>query len=330
MTNSQHKSMTRPETLLIASITLDDEIQPRQQLDETVVAEYSEAMKCGAVFPPVIVYYDGSKFWLADGFHRVCANQKNNAQEILAEVKPGTRREACLYAVGANAAHGLRRTNADKRRSVERLLRDDEWSQWSNREIARRCGVDHVTVGNVRRELFYAADFPGEIHQRQKRLLRRNGKVQNMDISNIGCKSAKNTIKNFIEDDVPSNSTDSFAFPDINTQSAQQESEDNLGSSEKAPTTNGHIHQIATTNTTRNQSQISISQETLHSLPFCIVHARFDPPEITNKLLRVNAQFVIQGPINALPTIMNQMQAHPGFAKIVLHQAQHLSQKSAS
>jgi hypothetical protein len=58
-----------------------------------------------------------------------------------------------LYSVGANAHHGLRRTNADKRRAVEMLLRDEEWRGWSDREIARRCAVTHPFVGKIRDEL---------------------------------------------------------------------------------------------------------------------------------------------------------------------------------
>jgi hypothetical protein len=41
-----------------------------------------------------------------------------------------------LYTVGANATHGLRRSNADKRRAVSMLLDDPEWAQWSNLAIA--------------------------------------------------------------------------------------------------------------------------------------------------------------------------------------------------
>lgn len=33
------------------------------------------------------------------------------------EVLRGTKRDAILYSVGANSTHGLRRTNADKRRT---------------------------------------------------------------------------------------------------------------------------------------------------------------------------------------------------------------------
>lgn len=59
-------------------------------------------------------------------------------------------RDAILFSVGVNSSHGLRRTNADKRRSVMRLLDDAEWSTWSDREIARRCGVSQPFVGNLR------------------------------------------------------------------------------------------------------------------------------------------------------------------------------------
>jgi hypothetical protein len=33
------------------------------------------------------------------------------------------------------------------------LLRDEEWQEWSDREIARRCVVDHKTVAKLRAEL---------------------------------------------------------------------------------------------------------------------------------------------------------------------------------
>lgn len=57
------------------------------------------------------------------------------------------------YSVGANATHGLRRTNADKRRAVETLLRDEEWGAKSDRWIAEKCGVGNQLVGHIRREL---------------------------------------------------------------------------------------------------------------------------------------------------------------------------------
>ena len=53
---------------------------------------------------------------------------------------------------------GLRRTQADKRRAVERLLKDTDWSRWSDRKIAEVAKVDHKTVGTIRREL--RGEFP--------------------------------------------------------------------------------------------------------------------------------------------------------------------------
>ena len=75
-----------------------------------------------------------------------------------------------LHAVSANATHGLRRTNADKRRAVMALLYDDEWAQWSDREIARRCAVDGKTVARLRAEL--TAELP------QMRLVERGGTTE--------------------------------------------------------------------------------------------------------------------------------------------------------
>ncbi|MCL4862065.1 MAG: hypothetical protein KJZ93_21800 [Caldilineaceae bacterium] len=133
-------------------IRTDGGTQMRAGLNEATVAEYADELRRGAVFPPVLVFFDGQTYWLGDGFHRVRAYFLAYGDQVgvPCEVRPGTRRDAVLCAAGANAVHGLRRTNADKRRAVETLLRDDEWGQWSNREIARRCHVDEKTVRSLR------------------------------------------------------------------------------------------------------------------------------------------------------------------------------------
>ena len=71
-------------------------------------------------------------------------------EEISADIRPGTQRDARLFAVGANQTHGLRRSNEDKRRAVLVLLKDEEWCTWSDREIAKRCGVTHPFVAKLR------------------------------------------------------------------------------------------------------------------------------------------------------------------------------------
>lgn len=137
-------------SLKIAQIRTDGGTQPRAALNEAIVAEYAESLTDGAKMPPVIVYHDGVDYWLADGFHRFHAHRKIDARDIETEVRQGTKRDAILHSVGANAAHGLRRTNEDKRKAVMTLLDDPEWAKWSDREVARQCGVSHPFVAALR------------------------------------------------------------------------------------------------------------------------------------------------------------------------------------
>lgn len=141
------------EIFSIDLIRLDGGTQSRAQIDQITVDAYAESIRNDAVFPPVVVFYDGKEYWLADGFHRVQAYKQEGCVTIGADIRSGTRREAILYSVGANAKHGLRRSNADKRRAVETLLRDEEWSKKSDRWIAEKCGVSYMTVARHREEL---------------------------------------------------------------------------------------------------------------------------------------------------------------------------------
>lgn len=165
-------------TLSIAFIRTDGGTQPRASLDDETVSEYADAMRNGATFPPVDVFYDGKMYWLADGYHRIAAAQRLNRTQIAANVHQGTQRDAVLHSAGANAAHGLRRTNADKRRAVLRLLQDDEWQKWSDREIARRCKVHHQMVGNLRSSLDESSS--------ERTYTTRHGTVATMNTANIG------------------------------------------------------------------------------------------------------------------------------------------------
>lgn len=141
-----------PKTIFLSldDVTMDKACQPRAAIDEAVVAEYSAEMIAEAQFPPVIVYFDGAVHWLADGYHRVHAARRAGFTNVLAEVRAGTRRDAVLHACGANRDHGLRRTNADKRRAVETLFSDAEWKVWSDETIAKHCGTSREFVTRLR------------------------------------------------------------------------------------------------------------------------------------------------------------------------------------
>jgi hypothetical protein len=163
-------------------IRADGGTQPREALDMHVVAEYAEAMRGGAVFPAVDVFFDGKDYWLADGFHRLQATQDAGLEEVHANVRAGTQRDALLFSLGANATHGLPRTNADKRRAVTTMLVDDEWQSLSDSEIARRCHVSQPFVGKVREELTTQKVI-------SESTVRRGSDGVTRDVANIGRKS---------------------------------------------------------------------------------------------------------------------------------------------
>ena len=138
----------------IELIRQDGGTQARAAMDAVAIEEYALAMAEGGNFPPVVVFQEGDVYWLGDGFHRAAAHFKAfGYAPIAADVREGGLREARLFAIGANMDHGIRRTNADKRMAVSLLLQDPEWSTWSNREIARRCGVSDPFVMKVRDEV---------------------------------------------------------------------------------------------------------------------------------------------------------------------------------
>jgi len=169
-----------PSTIEVELLRLDGGTQPRAALNFLTIEEYAQAMLGGVQFPPVTVFYDGTDYWLADGFHRVRAAEQAGMATIPADVRQGTRRDAVLFSVGANASHGMRRTNKDKRRAVETLLRDAEWGDWPNTKIATVCAVAESFVRKMKDEL--------GLSSHNAKIVERNGTTYTMNTANIGAK----------------------------------------------------------------------------------------------------------------------------------------------
>jgi hypothetical protein len=147
------------ETLELTKIRTDGGTQMRVKLSEKVIEEYGAAMREGhrAEFPPLVVFFDGTDYWLADGHHRYHAAQRMmhgvRYDAFDCEVRRGSRREAIIYAAGANATHGLRRTNADKQRAVMALLDDPEFGErqrYSDHALAQMAAVSQPFVSKLR------------------------------------------------------------------------------------------------------------------------------------------------------------------------------------
>lgn len=138
----------RSVKIQIRQIVAEAETYGRVISDE-VVNEYAELMKAGTIFPPVLVYRQGNKYYLADGFHRVVATLRAWRGTIQAHVRKGGRLDALEAALSINGTHGLRPSSADKKFAVDRAL--VEFPDRADRAIAVMCRVSPTFVGERRK-----------------------------------------------------------------------------------------------------------------------------------------------------------------------------------
>lgn len=131
----------------VTDLMLNKAFQPRNGLDEETIEEYAEDIKDGT-FPPIEVVVVDDKMFVVDGFHRVEACRDAKVKQIKAVVRTGSKSLAQWLAASSNRKHGLRRTNADKRRAVKMALQAAPAA--SLREIAEHCGVSHELVRTVK------------------------------------------------------------------------------------------------------------------------------------------------------------------------------------
>lgn len=136
--------------LPLKGVKIDADLNPRAQgLNESHVADLAEAIERGDELPPLVVYRSaGGTQWLSEGFHRAEAYRRKGVDRVPCVVRKGERADALANACGSNSGHGLKRTNADKRRAVELLLK--EFPNWSNPRVAEAAAVSVEFVRKMR------------------------------------------------------------------------------------------------------------------------------------------------------------------------------------
>jgi hypothetical protein len=174
--------------LNLEAIRLDGETQARVALDSDQVAEYAEAMRDGDKFPAIVVFHDGSDYWLADGFHRYHATKQLGHASVEAEVKTGTKEEAQIYSFGANARRGLSTNPEDNRSIITRMLAHPISSTWTLGEVARHVGVSKMTVSRVKASLQPKAQKAEE--DTKKTYQRKDGQTVTIDTAKSKTKKA--------------------------------------------------------------------------------------------------------------------------------------------
>jgi hypothetical protein len=162
--------MINDQSISLGALVIDPKYQTRVQMNQEAIVAYADAImqaECWP-FPPIQIVNQV----VVDGFHRIAAaKQVINApgtptelrKALLAipckrvEVDPGIKDISDLAlrsALAANQKHGLRPSNADKKRAVNLAL--NSWPDKSDREIAKLTGCSHTFVSNFRGELALA------------------------------------------------------------------------------------------------------------------------------------------------------------------------------
>ena len=180
------------------------ECQPRVDgTDEKLVAEYAQDMRDYDAFyadhdPPIqgwqkfprisCVHDPKVGYILFSGNHRLEAILQVGYSEVEIHYFTGTRQDAIVLSKKENADNGKRRTNADKAHVVRSCLLDPELKLWSNRTIAKWCGVDHKTVASHEKALGKIPSGNDEPYTRptRRKRLSNTGEIEWVETASIG------------------------------------------------------------------------------------------------------------------------------------------------
>jgi len=176
------------KTLNLAVLRLDGQTQARLALSQDKVKEYAALMADGEEFRPVDVFFDGSDYWLADGFHRFFANQTNKNTTLEATIHNGTLEDAQLFAFAANKGHGMQMTAKDIRHCIIRMLENPVWGGWTNAAIAKHVGTSKMTVGRVKASMTEAKEATDKT---LKKYVNKHGQESTIDTTKLRTNKTK-------------------------------------------------------------------------------------------------------------------------------------------
>jgi hypothetical protein len=144
----------------LEQIVVDHQLQSRVNIDMEHQKYLSECVYRGDVPAPVVVFFDGETYLLADGFHRhgaytaLAKADPGSFGQIRAEVRPGSRNDAMIFSAGANQKTLLPRSKEDKKKAVWMLMEFEDWRQKSFNSIARHTGIPRSKIFDLANEWY--------------------------------------------------------------------------------------------------------------------------------------------------------------------------------
>jgi len=133
------------QVLKIGDLVFEDDLYPRTSVWWGTVYRYSEEMKAGSKFPPIIVGKVQGRLYVVDGWHRCQALLRNGEEYVNAIVVEYTDFKALFVdAVILNSSHGRQFTSTDKVRVISKL-------EDFKIDIAEISGLVKVPMDNIGR-----------------------------------------------------------------------------------------------------------------------------------------------------------------------------------
>lgn len=143
-------------TLNLADITVDQRVQPRDDLYTHRIDELADCYREQVDVPPIKVHEVDGKMYACDGFHRYAGACKAGLRTLSCRVRRGSTWGALVVdAIKSNAKHGQPLTQNEKRRAARTLIdlfKEDE-QQWTQQDVAELTGCSQSTISRIVKEM---------------------------------------------------------------------------------------------------------------------------------------------------------------------------------
>ena len=146
------------QLVTISSINKDKSLWVRVAPDYNVSQKMVEHVQQGGQLPPVVLFGTVQASWIGDGWYRVDAAVRRGEINIMADLRPGNRDDALVYALRWRGNHRKEYRKVDAARCYR--LAVTEFPRVSITELSRMTGLHSAGLNDYRKALIRAAHEP--------------------------------------------------------------------------------------------------------------------------------------------------------------------------